>query len=60
MTQSDTMILNAALKKAQRHEKETGRPHYVVHTEGNVANATVTDRMPMLGTWYTSDGIRHN
>lgn len=46
-----------ALECAKLTERETGKPHYVVRCFPDVYE--VTDRMPLLGTWWTSDGIRH-
>jgi hypothetical protein len=46
-----------ALTQAKRLETRTGRPHYVsrIFPDGY----TVTDRMPLVGTWWSSDGVRH-
>jgi hypothetical protein len=41
---------------ARRAEAQTGRPQYVVKAG---ALWIITERMPLLGTWYTSDGVRH-
>ena len=47
----------AAIYHAARKEAQTRRTHYVMHcTSGGWL---VTERMPLLGEWYTSDGIRH-
>lgn len=45
-----------ALSQAWALERRTGTPRYVVKT---VDGYEVTDRMPLLGTWWTADGIRH-
>lgn len=43
---------------ARSHEKRCGKPYYVVWVAVET-RYTVTDRMPLFGEWYTSDGIRH-
>ena len=47
----------AAVAAARANEKRTGQPHYVLRF---VPNAwTVATTMPLLGEWYSTDGIRH-
>lgn len=43
---------------AARKERETGKPYYVVWSAADDEYLT-TDRMPLFGEWYTSEGIRH-
>ena len=51
---------SAALCAARVYQSGTGEPHYVVRTDDWLTSGwTVTRRMPMLGVWYTSDGVRH-
>ena len=48
----------AAQIEARRRETDTGKPWYVVALlppDGY----EITDQMPFVGTWWTSDDIRH-
>ena len=49
--------LKRALELAARCEHRTGGPAYVVVT--HTGNLEITSRMPLLGEWYSSDGIKH-
>jgi hypothetical protein len=46
------------LAEARRLEADTGGRHYIIW---NVPENRfeVIDKMPYLGEWYSSDGIRH-
>ena len=44
------------LELARKREAETGKPQYLVR-QGELY--VITDRMPMIGEWWTTDGIRH-
>ena len=44
------------LELAKRREAETGKAQYVVRA-GDIF--IIEERMPMLGLWYTADGVRH-
>ena len=46
------------LDKAKEMEAVTGQPHYVIKFY-DCDSFDVTSRMPMLGEWYTSDGLQH-
>ena len=46
-----------AMHDAQAREKQTGQPHYVARWASG--EWEVTDRMPLMGEWYSTDGIRH-
>lgn len=46
-----------AMTQAKRRQTRTGRPHYVVR--GATGCYAITDRMPLLGMWWTTDGMRH-
>lgn len=46
-----------ALANARRAERETDRAHYVV--QWHDGRFSVTDRMPIIGVWFDSDGIKH-
>ena len=41
---------------AKQREEERGCPQYVVRS-GDIY--VVTERMPMVGEWYTTDQLRH-
>ena len=47
------------MELAQRIERETGRPRYLVRNVPNGGLFVIQERMPMMGEWFTSDGIRH-
>lgn len=46
-----------AITQAKRLETRKGRPHYV--TIGLWGVYTITDQLPLLGMWWTTDGVRH-
>ena len=48
----------AAVRNAARLQLETGRCHYVVWSVP-LRTYKVTDRMPLLGEWYSADGNQH-
>lgn len=55
--------LRSAIHEAKHRERTNHKPHYivrcVVNTKPHIAIYNVTSRMPLLGEWYTSDGIQH-
>lgn len=48
-----------ALAAARRRERLTGQRYYVARTAQPTAGWIVTERMPLLGEWYDSQGYRH-
>ena len=49
--------LAGALAEAKLLERETGAPHYVVRCHDRTY--VVTPRAPLIGAWWSSDGIKH-
>ena len=47
-----------ALEIAKQLEKETGTAKYVYYSPF-YKSYYVDERMPLIGEWYTSDGIQH-
>ena len=50
------MDLQSKIAEAAAFEAATGKPMYIVKSD---CGYIILDRMPMMGEWYTSDGIRH-
>jgi hypothetical protein len=51
--------LELKLDEAARWEEQhDGAPCYVVYSKPDDKYIT-TERMPMFGEWYSSDGVRH-
>lgn len=52
-----------AIREARGLEKKLGSYHYVVacraYWSEQITHYEITDRMPMLGEWYDTGGIRH-
>ena len=46
------------LEEARALQERDGKPRYVVRSIVP-PEWVIEDRMPLLGEWYTSDGIRH-
>lgn len=52
--------LAEAIKEAKRQERATRSSRWVVFVCDYPHDGyEVTERMPLLGEWYDSDGIRH-
>jgi len=59
MTQQErTMAKITAIIQARKHERSTGERHYIVWSVPDDF-WIITKKMPMLGEWYDSDGVRH-
>lgn len=41
---------------AKRREEKTGKRQHIIRV-GNLF--VIEERMPLIGEWYTSDGVRH-
>ncbi len=58
--EENTMTKQDAIREATAKEQATLRPHYVVRDKTQPGEAySVWDWMPMMGEWYSSDGIQH-
>lgn len=52
-----TKKIKIKIDEARKIETDTGKPQYVIVCfDGEIV---IEDSMPMLGEWYTADGIRH-
>ena len=61
MNQYGHEIKQIAIEMAALCERDIGRPCYVVRDVTDPVGHcwAVTDKMPLLGEWYSADGIRH-
>ena len=50
--------LNVTLDIARKRENKFNIPHYVVHSVP-CRGYVVTDSMPYMGEWYSTDGVQH-
>ena len=57
MNQNERNAFNQVKSFAKAHERVYEKPVYIVRCYDKTWE--FTERMPLLGEWYTTDGIKH-